>query len=356
MKKRIYFIISSVIMIILSIYSIIMRNQIIKESIDVIKGVTSIPKSFQDRIIDIYAKSGPKLMALFSIIVIIASLVLIVFSVRNKLLKHKGFIIFLLIICFFFTDYIIVQLLSIVGLIIIIFSKRKDKDDFPNKAKEIPKLSLEKTNPLDLFYSIVLVIAYFSQFIWSKYLPDDLMETLIIEVLFNIIMIILCILVFYNQFRDNLKIFIKNAYSYFRFILPKIGIAYLFLFVFSLISILVTKKAVSINQSTIESLPKLYTAFAAIIYAPIVEEIIFRGVIRRFIKNNLIFIIVSALSFGLLHTFREESLFNIIIMSLPYCSLGAYLSYIYVKTNNIFSNISSHAIFNTISVIFMIFL
>ena len=141
-----------------------------------------------------------------------------------------------------------------------------------------------------------------------------------------------------------------------RFIMPKIGIAYIFLFTASLISMLVTKSGTSVNQQNLESLPMLYTVFAAVLYAPIVEEVIFRGVIRRIIKNDTIFIVLSATIFGVLHTIGESSIFNIIFMSLPYVSLGAYLAYIYTRTNNIFSNITSHAIFNTISSIFMLFL
>ena len=119
---------------------------------------------------------------------------------------------------------------------------------------------------------------------------------------------------------------------------------------------MISKNAVSVNQETLESLPLYYTLPAAIIYAPIVEEIIFRGVIRRFIKNNILFIIISALVFGVLHTIGESSILNIFVMALPYSVLGAYLAYVYTKTNNIFTSITSHAIINSISSLFMVLL
>ena len=68
----------------------------------------------------------------------------------------------------------------------------------------------------------------------------------------------------------------------------------------------------------------------------------------------MLFIITSALVFGILHTIGESSILNILVMALPYSVLGAYLAYLYTNTNNIFTNIKGHAIFNTISSIFLI--
>ena len=48
------------------------------------------------------------------------------------------------------------------------------------------------------------------------------------------------------------------------------------------------------NQESIMSLPLWNSIPLAVIYAPIVEESLFRGCIRRFIKDDKIFIIVSA--------------------------------------------------------------
>ena len=208
----------------------------------------------------------------------------------------------------------------------------------------------------DYLLSLLLLVVYFSHFIWSEYLPNDFPTAIMIEIVFNLIMIVLCILVFYDQLSFNFKVFKANFRSYMRFILPRLGIAYVFLFVASMISVMITKNAVSVNQETVEALPLYYMLPAAVIYAPIVEEILFRGVFRRFIKNDILFIIISALIFGLLHTIGESSLLEILVMALPYSTLGAYLAYSYVKTNNIFTSITSHAIFNAISSIFSLFL
>ena len=358
MKKRVYFMIESIISFLLSIYSIIIAKETVKATIDSLRvAYANFPQDFQDRVIGIYERAGVKITILFALIVIFASIFLFIFSVNNTLLKHKGLVITFSVFTFFFTDMLIVQLLGIASFIIILCCKRKNPEDFPDRSKKkISKLELPKSSTKDILLSILILIVYFSQFIWSKYLPENFTTILIVEIIFNIIMIILCVLVFYKQLRDNFKTFKENIKAYMRFIMPRLGMAYVFLLIFSIISVLLTKNATSVNQKTVESLPIYYTLPAAVIYAPIVEEILFRGVFRRLIKNNVLFIIISALVFGLLHTMNESSIFNMFVMALPYASLGAYLAYIYVRTNNIFSSITSHAIFNAISSIFTVLL
>lgn len=356
-EKRIYFMIESILSFLLSIYSMVVASETVKETINELKkAYANFPQSFQDRVIGIYDNSGVALIVIFAIIVMISSIILFIFSKNNTLLKHKGLVITLSIFTFIFTDRLLVQLLGIVSFIIIISWKRKNPEDYPEKVKPIPKLELKKSSKKDIIFGILLLVVYFSQFIWSNLLTNNFTIILVEEIIFNILMLTLCLLVFLDQVKDNFKVFKDNFRSYMKFIMPRLGIAYVFLYVFSLISTLITKNATSVNQETLESLPTFYILPAAIIYAPIVEEILFRGVLRRFIKNNIIFIIVSAFVFGILHTMGESSILNVLIMALPYASLGAYLAYVYTKTNNIFSNITSHAIFNTISSVFTLFL
>lgn len=356
MKKKIYFIIASSISFLLSIFSIIKANETVKATVDSLKEVyAGFPQDFQNRVIGVYQSSGVKFTILFAIIVMISSIFIFLFAIQNSLLRHKGLVITFSIFTFFFTDVLLVQLIGIADFIIILCCKRKNPEDFPDKTKkEIPKLELKESSIKEKILSIILFVVYLSQFIWSKFLPDNFNILLITEILFNIIMITCCILLFFDQIKYSFSQFKNNFKAYMRFIMPRLGMSYVFLFIFSLISTLITHNAVSVNQETLESLPIYYIIPGAVIYAPIVEEILFRGVIRKFIKNSILFIIVSAITFGVLHTIEESSLLNILVMSLPYCSLGAYLAYVYIKSNNIFTSIISHAIFNSISVIFMI--
>jgi hypothetical protein len=96
-------------------------------------------------------------------------------------------------------------------------------------------------------------------------------------------------------------------------------------------------------------MPKWFTVIFSVLWAPLVEELVFRGSIRRFIKNDKVFIAVSSVVFGLMHTIFEASLVNVILLGLPYIVIGIYLSYLYSKSNNICSSILGHTLINLIS-------
>ena len=72
-------------------------------------------------------------------------------------------------------------------------------------SEDVLKESLEKTGFKDLMLSILLAIVYFSQFIWMKFIPRELEIFIIEEVLFNIIMLSLSIMIFYDKLKNDLN-------------------------------------------------------------------------------------------------------------------------------------------------------
>lgn len=86
------------------------------------------------------------------------------------------------------------------------------------------------------------------------------------------------------------------------------------------------------------------------ICAPIIEELLFRKSLRNVIKNKWIYIIVSGFIFGALHVIVDENPIEYLYI-IPYCSLGFTFSYIYAKTNNIYSTITLHSVHNTVTIL-----
>ena len=79
-------------------------------------------------------------------------------------------------------------------------------------------------------------------------------------------------------------------------------------------------KQVSNNQqlleSTFKSAPILMT-ITGVIFAPVVEELVFRGAVRRVIKNKWVFVTVSGLLFGLVHVLKHDlPIFVILILGI----------------------------------------
>jgi len=105
-------------------------------------------------------------------------------------------------------------------------------------------------------------------------------------------------------------------------------------------------------QSTIKLFP-IYMLLSSVIYAPFIEELVFRKSIRDAISNNLLYIFISGTTFGYIHTLAGSSS-NEIYFIVPYAIVGYAFAYIYTKTNNIFVSMTLHAIHNAIVVIISI--
>ena len=356
MKKNIYFIIASIIQIILCIVVLFNVSFINQSQLDSIQQMySSFSPEFQDRIINMQVNNGEKLIIVFTLACILSNTIILIEAIRNKILRKKGLMIFLSVFSFIGSQTIINTVLSIATFIILLCLQRKNPEDFPEKKKEIPKLEYQKSSKKEIILGIILLIVYFSQHIITRLIPENISYTFAVAytIGIHVFLLLLSIFIFKDRLKKDIKIFKENIKAYFQFLMPRFGIIYLIFIGFNLLSLSIAQKGVSENQAALESLPNWFVIPIAIIWAPIVEECLFRGAIRRFLKNKIAFIIISAIFFGLIHVLSETSIFSGIIMAIPYASLGACLAYIYSKTENICSNILCHALVNTIGIIAM---
>lgn len=121
--------------------------------------------------------------------------------------------------------------------------------------------------------------------------------------------------------------------------------------------------AISNNQQTIISLTgdnPAITAIIAVFLGPVVEELIFRGIIFRAIRpfGKIPACAVSALTFGLIHVLSAVISGNIheILLIIPYLAMGLSLSVIYEKRRNILLPICVHMTQNAVSILLMLLL
>ncbi len=98
----------------------------------------------------------------------------------------------------------------------------------------------------------------------------------------------------------------------------------------------------------------LYMIWSACIFAPIIEEILFRKSLREIFPTNIVFIVISGLLFGYIHTLANFGDPLELLYIIPYGALGSIFAYMYVKTKNIFVPIAFHAIHNTALVVLSI--
>ncbi|MBR4830864.1 MAG: CPBP family intramembrane metalloprotease [Bacilli bacterium] len=121
----------------------------------------------------------------------------------------------------------------------------------------------------------------------------------------------------------------------------------------------ITNMSSSENEELVRELIKkfpVYMAVSTILYAPFVEEILFRKCVRKIIPGNdklvkIAYILISAIIFGLVHVISLDATFNDFLMGIPYMVVGLSLGYIYIKTDNVFATMQFHLMHNTILLI-----
>ena len=100
------------------------------------------------------------------------------------------------------------------------------------------------------------------------------------------------------------------------------------------------------NQSQVIDLMCEYTIpmiLLSSIFMPFTEEIVFRYSLGSFIKNKVVFVIVSSILFGIMH--------GIELATLLYILIGTINAIIYIKTDkNIIAPIIAHVLNNVIAI------
>ena len=169
---------------------------------------------------------------------------------------------------------------------------------------------------------------------------------------------VIMISVVWSWFRREFYLFFQNSFQNLIHILKNYGLMMVSSITVNLILVLVFSLEQSGNQSSIIELyahQPLKVMFAALVFAPIVEELVFRGSLYApFRKNQHLFgLMLSSLAFGFLHVY--QSLFTGNFMDLlfifSYGLLGSFMCRVYDKTNSFFSCVLLHFLNNFISIL-----
>ena len=115
----------------------------------------------------------------------------------------------------------------------------------------------------------------------------------------------------------------------------------------------------SVNQQTATDLTlaqPLFSFFAINIFAPLTEELIFRGMLARYLfpkqdkSKQVLFLLVSSVLFALIHFPGDVQQF------LVYTSLGFSLGLAYISRKGLVYSISLHALNNLVSFLMILML
>ena len=163
-----------------------------------------------------------------------------------------------------------------------------------------------------------------------------------------ILVFITLIAFFIKDIKKSIKEFKQNKKKYILFILKNYLITLLIANTLALIAFLIIGED-STNEQLLNAEPIWSLLLTSIIYAPIAEELLFRGCLRKLIKNDTLFILVSGISFGLWHVLGYDQSLIQYLYVFTYSAIGIGLSYVYSKTNNLTTNIGMHFIHNVLA-------
>lgn len=167
--------------------------------------------------------------------------------------------------------------------------------------------------------------------------------------------------IYYKDINRDLKAYFSNFKSNFKLSFNYYIIGYFIMVISNILISLLFRNAIAGNEETVRSLIDkypLYMLFSVSIYAPFVEEIIFRKTLHDVVysfKNTkytkYIYIILSGFIFSSMHVLGSATNTIDYLYIIPYLGIGISFAYLYDKTNNIFSTITMHSLHNTIAII-----
>lgn len=277
------------------------------------------------------------------------NLISTIFIAQDFIVHKKKLIIFNVIQILFGTIFNIV--FGIVN-IVLLATKTKDVEEVKEK-KELPVLEDITKHKWYVYFTIFVFLftICYTPILDLLPIPNTKIAATIFIVTLYIIQIVMLVIPMFNELKRDFKIFKDNFKLYLSKMLPRFGIIIIVYFICNLCLMLFINNMPS-NQAILLSLPIYITAFLAIIIAPLIEELMFRGFMRKFIKNDILYLLFSSLIFGGLHVTSADSLHQVLFI-IPYSILGFAFAQNYLKTKNIASNIFLHSVWNSIAVIAM---
>ncbi len=102
------------------------------------------------------------------------------------------------------------------------------------------------------------------------------------------------------------------------------------------------------NESGVQTLISKIPVFAFIlttILAPFVEEMVFRKYLQHCVDNKYLYMILSGLIFGFIHTSVDSSIYELLLI-IPYGALGFMFAKTINETDNIYTTVMMHMFHN----------
>lgn len=170
-------------------------------------------------------------------------------------------------------------------------------------------------------------------------------------IMYSVLTASLIMIIYNKKLSKDFKDMKKNSIKYFNKYIKYWLIGLFIMMVSNLFINLIVTNDIPSNEQVIRetfNISPLYIFFSAVIYAPIVEELIFRQSIKNIFHNKWLFIIISGLLFGSMHVFGDFKNITDLLYIIPYSTPGIIFAYMLEDSDNICVPMSFHFIHNGI--------
>lgn len=168
---------------------------------------------------------------------------------------------------------------------------------------------------------------------------------------FQITLIGIIAFIFRKDLKENFEDLKENHQNYFKNYLKYWFIALGIMMASNFIITMLEPGSIANNEEAVREMfntTPIYTFISAVIFAPLLEELIFRKSFRYMFSNDTLFVLVSGLVFGAFHVVGSFETWFDLIYIIPYSVPGLVFAYTLVKSKNIFVPIGLHFLHNGI--------
>lgn len=246
--------------------------------------------------------------------------------------------------------------------------KKYNNDNLNNEVKfEVTKtnsiINSIKYRKVLLFIGIFLIFMYVDYLIVGMYYAAgynlhnlSLFNKTLILVSKYIILILIYIIKDHKYLKEKWFDFIQNIKKYFEISFKNWFTGFLIMLLSNII-INYFVSGLGENESAVQILIKQIPITAFIlttILAPFTEEMVFRKSLKDCVTNKWVYMILSGLIFGLIHTSIDTNILELLLI-IPYGALGFMFAKTVSETDNIYPAIMMHMLHNGILTLLAIF-
>ena len=240
----------------------------------------------------------------------------------------------------------IILSLIITGIFIFYFWKKDDKDlKLRFKSIGIGLAVLGVYFLLPYFQSLPFIIFGVST------VAIPLAFKIVYLISFSILTMCIIMLIYNKKISSDYEDLKKNHSKYFSKYLKYWLICLFVMMVSNLLINLFSPNSIASNEQAIRetfNISPFYIFFEAVIFAPIVEELVFRLSFKKIFNKKWLFVILSGLVFGAMHVFNDfNSLFDLLYI-IPYSTPGIAFALMLEDSDNALVPIGFHFLHNGI--------